>query len=104
MVLASYGVIETIRDRVWQDSEQSNDGKHARTIESCSDDRQVEMKASNVLRKVLWEIGILRGQCVKWTDIKGVRVMRAAMSAGVSEKLLGELRPHLQSTTGFSTS
>lgn len=80
------------------DSEQSDDREHARTIERRSDDRQVEMKASNVLKKVLWEIAILKGQRGKWTGIKGVRVMRAAMSAGVSEKLLDELRPHLQSS------
>lgn len=56
------------------------------------------MKASNVLKKVAWEIAVLKGQSGKWTGIEGVRVMRAAISVGVPEKLLDQLRPHLQSS------
>jgi hypothetical protein len=86
------------------DSERSDGGERSRALERPragdrrSDDRQVEMKASNVVRKVGMEILILKGQRGKWTGIKGVRVMRAAISAGVSEKLLDQLRPHLQSS------
>ena len=87
----------SINDRD-SDSDHYEAGQYDRRVDRRYDNQQVEMKASNVLKKVLWEIAILKGQRGKWTGIKGVRVMRAAMSAGVSETLLEKLRPHLQSS------
>ena len=48
-----------------------------------------------VVRAVGLQALYLKGQRGKWTGIKGVKVLRAAFDAGVSEKILDTIRPHL---------
>ena len=59
-------------------------------------ERELQRTSADTVKKLLWEFLILKGQPGKWTGIKGVRILRAANPTGVSEKLLGEIRPHLR--------
>jgi len=50
-----------------------------------------------IVRAVGLQALYLKGQRGKWTGIKGVKILRAAFDAGVSESILDTIRPHLSS-------
>jgi len=57
----------------------------------------VAVKPLTVVRAVVLQALFLKGQRGKWTGIKGVKILRAALDVGVSEKILDQIRPHMSS-------
>jgi hypothetical protein len=77
------------------DSEDSRDGNRGALRRQTSRDKQVALKPGKVLRAVGIQALMLKGKPGKWTGIKGVRVMKAAIGAGVSPDLVDRIAPHL---------
>lgn len=58
---------------------------------------QVAVKPLNVMRAVGFKAIVLKGTKGKWTGIKGVQLMKAALRAGVDPSVLDAVRPFLSS-------
>ena len=80
------------------DSDQSSDGdldSDKRRRQSSSRKKQVTVQPTKVVRAVAWKALILKGSRGKWTGIKGVKILRTAINAGVSPQILDDIAPHL---------
>ena len=77
------------------DSDDSRYGMHGTVRRQMSRDKQVVLKPGKVLRAVGIQALMMKGKSGKWTGIKGVRVMKAAIAARVSPDLVDRIAPHL---------
>lgn len=77
------------------DSADSRDGSRGTSRRQTSRNKQVALKPGKVLRAVGIQALMMKGKPGKWTGIKGVRVMKAAIAAGVSPNLVDRIAPHL---------
>jgi Ankyrin repeats (3 copies) len=68
-----------------------------RRSRDSGEDMEVTVKPLSVVRAVVLQALFLKGQRGKWTGIKGVKILRAALDVGVSEKILDQIRPHMSS-------
>ena len=77
------------------DSEDSSRGARGTVQRQTTGDKQVALKPGKVLRAVGIQALMMKGTPGKWTGVKGVRVMKAAIAAGVSPDLVDRIAPHL---------
>jgi hypothetical protein len=77
-------------------SNQVDANRHRRLRRSPRRD-EVAMKPATVVRAVVARALILKGTRGKWTGIKGVTIIRAAIEAGMSPEILDTIQPYLGS-------
>jgi hypothetical protein len=85
-------------ERIEEASQNESDAESELARRSSKDEldkRRPPPTPLAVVRAVGLQALYLKGQRGKWTGIKGVKVLRAAFDAGVSEKILDTIRPHL---------
>lgn len=57
--------------------------------------KRVTLKLGKVLRAVGIRALVMKGKPGKWTGVKGVRVMKATIAAGLSPVIVDLIAPHL---------
>jgi hypothetical protein len=79
------------------DNNNKTNNSRSKRIRRATRRNEVAMKPAKVIRAVVCRALILKGTKGKWTGIKGVGILRTAIEAGVSPKILDDIRPHLGS-------
>lgn len=84
-----------------RDSDEYSEGNlnddSSRRISRSSRKDQIAMRPAKVLRAVVCKALVLKGTRGKWTGIKGVKLLRTAIKAGLSPQILDDIRPNLSS-------
>ncbi|KAF7512718.1 hypothetical protein GJ744_000285 [Endocarpon pusillum] len=79
------------------DSDRESTRSRGVSLPPSKTSQRVAVKQLNVVRAVGFEVMLLKGTKGKWTGIKGVRLMKAAIRAGIEPSILGSVRPYLSS-------